>query len=62
MLLSNVMKALDRMERTDQSHIRATAHMRLQVVTNTLQALSCVEKAGLVQVRFTLRSRDQQSK
>ena len=30
-------------------------------MTNTLQALSLVEKAVLVQVRFTLRLRDQRS-
>jgi hypothetical protein len=42
--------------------IRATSHMRLRTVTITLQALSLVEKAEPVQVRFTLHLRDQQSK
>ena len=48
MLLNNFMEALDRMEWTNQSHIRATTHMRLQAMTNALQALSCVEKAEMV--------------
>ena len=40
---------------------RTSIHMRLTAETITLQALSLVEKVELVQVRFTLRLRDQRS-
>ena len=39
-----------------------TSHTRLSPVTITLQALSLVKKVELVQVRFTLRLREQWSK
>ena len=41
--------------------LRATSHMKLNAVTNTLQAFSLVEKVGPVQVHFMLRLRDQRS-
>ena len=46
-----------------ETHIptKATSHMSWEPVFITLQALSLVGKAEHVQVRFTLRLRDQQS-
>jgi hypothetical protein len=51
-----------RKETTKARHRLGSPHTRdREPVTITLQALSLVEKAKLVQVRFTLRLRDQQS-
>ena len=41
--------------------LRATTHTRLRAHDHSLQALSSVEKAEPLQVRFTLRLRDQTS-
>jgi hypothetical protein len=41
--------------------LKATSHTRLRARDHTLQALSLVEKAEPIQVRFTLHLRDQQS-
>jgi hypothetical protein len=43
------------------STLSATSHMRLGVRDHPLQAFSLVEKAEPLQVRFTLRLRDQRS-